>query len=66
MVFPVVSEDQMHRASLVETATWDSLASVNLITLIEEEFEIEIPLYAYEQMNSFENIYVYIAERESS
>ena len=64
MVFPVVSEDQVHHASLIETPAWDSLASVNLIAVIEDEFAMEIPIDDYEQMSSFENIYVYVVERE--
>ena len=63
-VFPVVGEDQVDRASLAETPAWDSLASVNLIALIEDEFALEIPIDDYEQMSSFENIYVYVKQRE--
>ena len=66
MVFPKVSEDHVPRASLVETPTWDSLASVTLIAAIEGEFAMEIPLGDYEQMSSFESIYVYLKQREGS
>jgi len=63
-VFPVVAADEVPRASLANTPTWDSLASVNLIALIEDEFALDIPLDDYEHMNSFENIYVYVKQRE--
>ena len=60
----MVADDQVDRASLTETPAWDSLASVNLIALIEDEFALEIPIDDYEQMSSFENIYVYVKQRE--
>jgi len=63
-VFPVVTGDQVVRLSSIETPTWDSLALVNLIALIEDEFSLEIPMDDYEEMNSFESIYVYVKKSE--
>jgi acyl carrier protein len=63
-VFPVVTGVQVVRLSSTETPTWDSLAMVNLIALIEDEFVLHIPIDDYDEMNSFESIYVYVKKSE--
>ena len=37
---------------------------VNLIALIEDEFVLHIPIDDYDEMNSFESIYVYVKNSE--
>jgi acyl carrier protein len=41
-VFPDLSSDEILRASSASVATWDSLATVTLVSLIEEEFGVTI------------------------
>ena len=53
-VFPELSEDEIIRASVTSLSNWDSVAMVTLISVIEEEFEIEIDLDDLEQFLSFE------------
>ena len=40
-VFPDLPEEEILAASLDRTATWDSLASVKLIAVIEDELGFE-------------------------
>jgi acyl carrier protein len=53
-VFPNLGPDEILRASSASVATWDSLATVTLVSVIEEEFGITIAPDEYEQMISFD------------
>lgn len=55
-VFPELSEEEIPRASLTSVADWDSVASINLIVVIEEEFGAPIPPEDVENLISFELI----------
>lgn len=54
-VFPDLSRDEILRAGSNSVATWDSLATVTLISLIEEEFGISIAPEDFEHLTSFES-----------
>ncbi len=54
IVFPDLSRDEIPRASSASVASWDSLATVTLISVIEEEFGEAIAPEDYEYMLSFE------------
>ena len=53
-VFPELSEEEIHRASQVSIASWDSVASINLVNVIEEEFDTQIDLEALPELTSFD------------
>ena len=53
-VFPSLSEGEIQRASHSSVANWDSLATVTLVSVIEEEFSVAIPPEDFEYMISFE------------
>ncbi|HWN10316.1 MAG TPA: acyl carrier protein [Pyrinomonadaceae bacterium] len=53
-VFPNLSADEILRASSASVATWDSLATVTLVSLIEEEFGVTIAPEEYEYIVSFD------------
>ncbi|HSS20762.1 MAG TPA: acyl carrier protein [Pyrinomonadaceae bacterium] len=55
-VFPNLSADEILRANSASLATWDSLATVTLVSVIEEEFGISIAPEEYEYMISFDLI----------
>jgi acyl carrier protein len=55
-VFPDLSVAEIRRANSASIATWDSLATVTLVSVIEEEFGISIPPEEYDFMVSFELI----------
>ncbi len=50
LVFPALSPAQAREATVESVEAWDSIATANLLTLIEEEFGVEID---YEQAGSF-------------
>ncbi len=53
-VFPDLSRDEIPLASSTSVASWDSLATVTLVSIIEEEFGMVITPEDYEYMVSFE------------
>lgn len=53
-VFPELGESEIQRASHTSVANWDSLATVTLISVIEEEFNLSVPPDDFEYMISFE------------
>jgi acyl carrier protein len=62
-VFPELTEAQIHEASSKTVEAWDSVASVTLVTLIEEEFAIEIGLEDLERFVSFDSVLEHLAKR---
>lgn len=53
-VFPDLSRDEILRASNSSVATWDSLATVTLVSVVEEEFGVAILPEDYDYMISFQ------------
>jgi acyl carrier protein len=56
VVFPNLSPAEVPRASSASIATWDSLATVTLVSVIEEEFAVTIMPEEFENFVSFELI----------
>jgi len=55
-VFPELGEGEARRASTASLGGWDSVASVTLLSVVEEEFGIEVSPEDLQQMTSFETI----------
>lgn len=55
-VFPDLHGSHIATASTRSIPGWDSVAAINLLTVIEEEFGIEIPLEEFGQLISYELI----------
>lgn len=55
-VFPELTEAEIPRASMASVGSWDSLATINLVTVIEEEFGIQIEPEELGELASFEMI----------
>ena len=62
-VFPDLGEEEIHRASQVSVASWDSVASITLVNVIEEEFEIQIDLEAVADLVSFDLVLDYLTQQ---
>jgi acyl carrier protein len=45
------------------TEAWDSLANFSLVTVLEEEFDLQIPSEDLEQLTSFASVEAYLALR---
>lgn len=55
-VFPNLDPAEIPRASTATVGEWDSLALVNLIAVIQEEFGVEIGVDDYGHMVAFDLI----------
>lgn len=62
-VFPALSDALIQQATPNTVAGWDSLASITLISVIEEEFGIEIDPEDIEQLVSFEQVLQYVTAK---
>ncbi len=65
VVFPQLEEGEIPQATLTSVAAWDSLATVTLITVVEEEFGVNIGLENLEQVTSFSGILDYLSRQNS-
>lgn len=59
-LFPELNDHEIASASPDSVGSWDSLASVTLMSLLEEEFSVEIPEEDLEHLVSFELVLGYL------
>jgi acyl carrier protein len=62
-VFPGLDEPAIPHASRAAVAGWDSLANFSLITVIEEEFGIQIEPDDVARFSDFESILGYVTQK---
>jgi acyl carrier protein len=55
-VFPDLGDGGLQSASHTSVANWDSFATIRLIAVVEEEFNVSIPLEDLEYLVSFEMV----------
>jgi acyl carrier protein len=65
-VFPGLPNGTLANANTSNTAEWDSLASVTLFALVEEEFGTELDVNALGELSSFDSILDYLQTRKVS
>lgn len=56
LVFPEVDQIELSRVSVNNSPEWDSLTNIQLVSLLEEEFDLEINSVDLEDLYSFEMI----------
>ena len=54
-VFPDMPEAQIPAATQQSVPTWDSVATVTLVNVVDEEFNVELDLEQLDQFDSFES-----------
>ena len=59
-VFPEVPESALPTVSATTLPAWDSLASITLLTVLEEEFGVQIDPEQLEHLQSFEAVQSYL------
>jgi acyl carrier protein len=59
-VFPELSTEQLIHASSATVPSWDSVAVITLLTVIEEEFGISIDEEDPAKFDSFQRILAYL------
>lgn len=65
VAFPDLKPREIPSAAMGSLASWDSLAVITLVSLIEEEFSITIPPDDVIDLVSFELILDYLRRRQS-
>ena len=60
LALPNLPREQIGIASIHSVAAWDSLVTINILALVEEEFGIEVPDRDLENFVSFELIADYL------
>jgi acyl carrier protein len=61
-VFPNLDAAAIPQASMTSVQGWDSLATINLLTVLEEEFGTQIPTQDLEKLVSFPAILQYLTQ----
>jgi acyl carrier protein len=65
-VFPTLMAETVGSATPKTVDGWDSVATVTLLSVIEEEFQIEIGPEDLESLLSFQSALDYVARRVST
>ncbi|HKR26456.1 MAG TPA: acyl carrier protein [Acidobacteriaceae bacterium] len=63
LVFPKLRSTQIRTASTDDVDDWDSLASIRLAAVVEEEFGIKIPADDLPELMSFRDFEGYVSSR---
>jgi len=66
VIFPDMPREEMPSASSENTAAWDSVAVITLMSVLEEEFGFPVDLDDLASLDSFEHIYSYLQTRLSA
>ena len=62
-VFPNVTVERIPEASINNLTQWDSLATVTLVALLEQEFEVQIDIIDLPKFTSFMAIKEYLKKQ---
>lgn len=65
-VFPNLDAAEISKASISGVAEWDSLATVTLVALLEEEFAVSIGFEDMMEFVSFEVVADFIEQRSAN
>lgn len=66
VVFPDIAPEEVVGAATTSLKNWDSVASVTLFSLIEEEFGIVLSLDALDEFNTFQHILSHLERKSAS
>ena len=65
-VFPELSEEQVRNASIESVPGWHSLASVTLVSVVQEEFGVQVSLSDLPSLVSFSAVQNYVQHHLAS
>jgi acyl carrier protein len=60
-VFPRVPENKIQNATAATVGDWDSVSAITLMTVIEEEFQVQLDLDRLAELDSFESLAEYLS-----
>jgi len=63
-VFPELTQDEISQASPASVQSWDSVSTITLLTVIEEEFGVSVDAEDVVKFGSFKGILKYLHEAE--
>jgi acyl carrier protein len=63
IVFPDLNAKNIPQATQETVADWDSVAAITLVSVIEEQFGIELDLDDLAELDSFEKVCTYLDQR---
>jgi acyl carrier protein len=63
VVFPDLPVEQIASASTATVASWDSIAAITMMNVVEEEFGMELDLDDLADLDSFEKLHSYLQKR---
>jgi acyl carrier protein len=61
-VFPALTENEIHNASPYTVGTWDSVATVTLLLVVQEEFGVAFDAEELDRLTSFKEILDYLSK----
>ena len=59
-VFPSLSAAEAEATSRDSLEAWDSLAGITLLSVIQEEFEVEIDILEWVNLDNFESVLLHL------
>jgi len=65
-VFPALTKEEIESATAESVGIWDSLSTVTLAAVIQEEFNVEIDPEALPNLNSYGEFRDYLSRTKSS
>jgi len=63
VVFPDLPEAEIPVASADTVAAWDSIAALTMVSVIEDEFGLEMDLDDLADLDSFKKVHAYLQKR---
>jgi acyl carrier protein len=63
-VFPDLPENELLRATQDSVKTWDSVAMITLLNVVDEEFNIQLDLDYIDRLNSFQGLRSHLRDIE--
>ena len=64
-VFPELAVDEIVQATSTSVQGWDSVSTVTLLTVVEEEFDISVDISDVARFNSFKRILTYLQTEQN-
>jgi acyl carrier protein len=65
-VFPQLPSAEIPASSTTALDGWDSLATITLVSVIEEEFEIQIDPEDIEHFGSYQAVFDYLTSKQTA
>jgi acyl carrier protein len=62
-IFPTLSPEEIRNASVESVPSWDSLAAVTLVAVLEQEFDTQIDLMELPDLTSYQAVRNYLEKQ---